>query len=374
MQRRDTGGRNESTDKSAIKKVLVIKGPGIGDAVTAVPLMRNFKERLGCEVHLLEEFPPEKHGKIIVRNCPYIDKVMKLDYNIWYLRPRSGHFLRELATLRFVPDFFRFLRDIIKLRRQKYDMVFEGFPGTKNTHALTRLIAPKWKACCASHPLSRMYDIALDIRGKNIVELENGIFGNLGIDTSKDDLSLEMFVDKEQAAKTAEKILQEHGIEKKDTVIGITTGLGYTRWHNTKLAQLIDCMSGGKIILLGDAGQRTDAEEVKKLSKKEVTNLCGKLKLEETIAVISGMRLFICTNGGLMWIAAALGLPTVVVSGPTPYWWDPHTKNTAVVRKAGKAFYEQEDYSWLQHARAEDVTVEDVVAAIKELGDNNGKK
>ncbi|GEM_PF-6275990 len=365
---------NSLIAKQEIKKVLIIKGPGIGDAVTAIPLVRNFKQKLGCEVHLLEEFPPEKQGKIITRDCPYIDKIMRMDYNIWYITPRSGHFFREVVTLRFIPDFFRFIRDILKLRRQKYDLVLEGFPGTKNTYMLTRLIAPKYKFCCASHPLKKRYDDALEIKGKTIVELENSIFEKFGIETSGKDLDMEIFFDREKARKISDDIFKEHGIGSRDIVAVITTGQGYKRWQNAKWARFIESMSGVKIILLGDPGQQADAEEIKKLCKKNIIDLSGKLKLEETIAVMSRAKVFACTNGGLMWIAAALGLPTVVVSGPTPYWWDPHTKNTKIVRKAGKAFYEQEKYSWLQHARTEDVTVEEVVGAIKKLGDKNEKK
>jgi len=374
MQPANAKNRKDTIAKQEIRKILIIKGPGIGDVVTAIPLARNFKQKLGCEVHILEEFPPEKQGKIIMRDCPYIDKIMRLNYNIWYITPRSGHVFREIATLRFIPDFFRFIRDILKLRKQKYDLVLEGFPGTKNTYVLTRLIAPKYRFCCSSHPLKKRYDAALEIRGKTIVELENSVFEKFGLETTQKDLELEIFFDRDKAKKISDHIFEEHGIENKGIVVGITTGQGYKRWQNSKWAKFIESMEGVKIVLLGDSGQQADAEEIKKTSPKNITDLSGKLKLEETIAVMSRAKIFICTNGGLMWIAAALGLPTVVVSGPTPYWWDPHAPNVKVARKAGKAFYEQENYSWLQHARTEDVTVDDIVAAIKELGGNNGKK
>ncbi|MBI4170421.1 MAG: glycosyltransferase family 9 protein [Candidatus Aenigmarchaeota archaeon] len=360
MQQKDTNSL------SAIKKVLIIKGPGIGDVVTAVPLARNFKQLLGCDVHLLEEFPPEKQGKVIISNCPYIDKVARIDYNIWYLRPHSGRFLRELFTLKFIPDIVRFIRDILTLRREKYDLVFEGFPGTRNTFLLTSLIGAKYKICCVSHPARKLYDRSLDIRGKNIVQLENSIFSLFGLNVTEEKLKLEAFLDKNQMKKTADRILDKYRT-KKMPIVGINTGHGYKRWQNAKWAKLIDSISGATVVLVGDNGQSSDSKEIQAFCKTKVIDLTGKLRLEETVAVMERMRMFICTNGGLTWIAAALGLPTIAVSGPTPYWWDPRTKNCKVVRKAGKAFYEQEEYSWLQHARTDDVTVDDVINAIKEL-------
>ncbi len=368
MRQKDT-----NSPGSAIKKVLIIKGPGIGDVITSVPLARNFKQILGCEVHMLEEFPPEKQGKVLIKNCPYIDKIARIDYNIWYLRPHSGHFLRELFTLRFIPDAFRFIRDIAKLRNEKYDLVFEGFPGTRNTYLLTKFIGAKLKICCASHPARKLYDESVDITGKNIVQLENSIFELFGTKLTDEKLKLEVFFDKDHMKKTADTVLNEHGITKKLPIVGINTGHSYKKWQNVKWARLIDSISGAAVVLVGDKEQSADSKEIQALCKTKFIDLTGKLKLEETAAIMERMRIFICTNGGLTWIAAALGLPTVVVSGPTPYWWDPHTKNCKVVRKAGKTFYEQEQYSWLQHARTDDITIEDVTKAAKELGERYGK-
>lgn len=366
MQQKDIGEIKQA------KKALIIKGPGIGDSVTTVPLARNLKKFIGCAVHVLEEHPPEKQGMEILQKCPYIDKIVRLDYSVWYLRPNRS-FFREIFTLRFVPDIFRFAHDIMRLRAQKYDIVIEGFPGTKNTLILTRLIAPRHKICCSSHPAKIFYDINLEIRGKNTVQLENSLFGILGQEMTEEDFRFELFHDKDAAEKQAEEILKAHGISKKDKLVGITTGQGYKKWQNAKWTELIGSTRGAKVVLVGDKGQAEDAEEIKKMCKNKVVDLTGSLSLLETIVVMERMRLFVCTNGGLMWIAAALGLPTVVVSGPTPYWWDPRTANCKVVRKAGKGFYEQPRYSWLQHARTEDVTVGDVIAAIRELGEPIGK-
>ena len=350
-----------------IRKVLIIKGPGIGDVVTAVPLARNLKKIFGCEVHLLEEFPPEKQGNAVIKNCPYIDKIMRLNYSIWYFRPGSGRFLTELAGLKFIPDTLRFIRDIRKLRGEKYDLVFEGFPGTSNTSMLAGLAGGKTKACCGSHPNRNRYETVLDIGRRNIVEAENSIFGTFGHEVRPEDLRLEMFHDGQEQEKRAREICGAHGITDGEKIVAINTGHGYKKWQNHKWAELIGRTEGARIVLLGDSGQSGDAREIAAMCKKEVTDLTGRLTLEDTIGIMEMARLFICTNGGLMWISAALGKPTVVVSGPTPYWWDPHASNCKVVRKAGKQFYEQEKYSWLQNARTEDVTVEDVVRSVREL-------
>ena len=114
-------------------------------------------------------------------------------------------------------------------------------------------------------------------------------------------------------------------------------------------------------------------DDIKKYCRTPIIDLVGKLKLEETVGIMKKMKLFVCTNGGLMWISAALGLPTVVVSGPTPYWWDTNTSNSITIRNTGRAFYHQDKYSWTQHARTDDISVKDVVSAIKKLWGNYEK-
>ncbi len=366
MQQENMQNSNAKISLSGIKKVLIIKGPGIGDSVTTIPLARNFKKFLGCEVHVLEEHPPEKQGKFILKNCPHIDKVVRFDYNIWNISPGSKTKFREIATLRFIPDFARFAASIMSLRKEKYDMVFEGFPGTRNTAVLTKLIGARIKVCCSSHAKKEAYDIVLPIYGKNITEAENCFFDVFSENITKKDNSLEIFGDDKKNKIIRRKNNHFDTESPQKTTIGITTGHTYKRWQNEKWADLIKRMPNSRILILGNSEQAEDAKEIaSKCSSAE--NLAGMLTLEETIEKMKGLDLFICTNGGLMWVAAAMGIPTIAVSGASPYWWDPRTKNVIVVRRAPGEFYEQKEYTSLQDAKTSDVEVKDVIEAVREL-------
>jgi ADP-heptose:LPS heptosyltransferase len=367
MLQKNTSGYENRISAEDIKKVLIIKGPGIGDVITTIPLARNFKEIIGCEVHVLEEHPPEKQGKFLLKNCPYIDKIIRFDYNIWYILPKSKRVIKEIATLKFIPDFARFVASILKLKKERYDLVFEGFPGTRNTFILTQLINPKFKACCSSHYNSDEYQIVLPIKGKNIVQTENSLFSVALRNPTEPDLSLELCLNSKEIRKRnkADEFLKAVG--SNSNLVGITTGHSYKKWQNAKWIELIKSMPNANIMIFGDEGQANDAREIEISCGGSVANFAGKLKLEETIEFMRHLKLFVCTNGGLMWIAAALRIPTVVISGASPYWWDPQSKNVKIVRKAGNEFYKQEKYAKLQSAETSDVSVKDVINAAKDL-------
>jgi ADP-heptose:LPS heptosyltransferase len=58
------------------------------------------------------------------------------------------------------------------------------------------------------------------------------------------------------------------------------------------------------------------------------------LSLLQLAAVMEGCRLFIGNDSGITHLAAAVGLPTLAIFGPTdPKIWSPRGKKTVVIRK-----------------------------------------
>jgi heptosyltransferase-1 len=74
------------------------------------------------------------------------------------------------------------------------------------------------------------------------------------------------------------------------------------------------------IVLLGYGAAEADAarQMCEALSDIPVVDLTGKTSLRETMGVVSQLSLFIGNDTGVNHIAAALGIPTVALFGPTP--------------------------------------------------------
>lgn len=333
-------------------KVLLIKGNGIGDVITAIPLARNFKKR-GYEVHIIEETSPRKNGIELIKNSPYIDKIMEIDSGIQYLNPRWGKHKEEIVKLKFVWHALKLIMDIARIRKEKYDIVFIGFPGTKNTNRMAKITGANKIICCSSNPEKEKFDIILDISGKNIVEAENSYFEDA-------DTKLEIFYKKNE--RFVESMFKKWKINKNDKVIGINTGHRYKKWNNKKWGELLD-MINGRVILFGDSSQEKDSQIIS--SGRNIINLCNKTTLNQTINIMSKLDMFICTNGGLSWIASALGIPTIIISGATPYWWD--STEAVILRNTKDDFYRQKEYTWKQNADTNDISAEIVIEKVREI-------
>lgn len=59
------------------------------------------------------------------------------------------------------------------------------------------------------------------------------------------------------------------------------------------------------------------AEEIRLTVSPSALNLCGKLSLMETAAVLERLHLFVTNDTGLMHLACAVGVPVAALFGPT---------------------------------------------------------
>ncbi|WP_395145267.1 glycosyltransferase family 9 protein [Armatimonas sp.] len=107
--------------------------------------------------------------------------------------------------------------------------------------------------------------------------------------------------------------------------IGMQPGANdpYVReWKAEHYALVGDRLSeqlGARVILFGTDTERNAAETVAAMMQHKPLMLVGQTKLREAMALISCCDLWIGNDGGLLHLAAGVGLPTVGIFGPTKY-------------------------------------------------------
>ena len=112
---------------------------------------------------------------------------------------------------------------------------------------------------------------------------------------------------------------------KKNKLLGINPGASYgsaKRWHPKKFSDVAAELSDDfDIIIFGGKSETNFASDIEKnLTTASITNyqnLAGKTELDELIYLISELDIFITGDSGPMHIAAALGIPTISIFGPT---------------------------------------------------------
>lgn len=124
--------------------------------------------------------------------------------------------------------------------------------------------------------------------------------------------------------------------------LGINPGATYgsaKRWYPEKFAAVAAHFAKRfDIVIFGGPGETEMADAIESDLKakgiKNYQNLAGKTTIEELCAAIGALTLFITNDSGPMHVAAAYGVPTVAIFGPTRHQETSQWKNprSAIVR------------------------------------------
>ncbi|MEK9149839.1 MAG: glycosyltransferase family 9 protein, partial [Candidatus Desantisbacteria bacterium] len=111
-------------------------------------------------------------------------------------------------------------------------------------------------------------------------------------------------------------------VVRADRVISIAPGAHYSQkeWSAEKYAELAEELYktySAKILLLGDEKDRALAERIKSLARCEMQDLTGKTSITELACLIGKSLVFISPDTGTAHIADGLGIPHIVLFGPT---------------------------------------------------------
>jgi heptosyltransferase-2 len=123
----------------------------------------------------------------------------------------------------------------------------------------------------------------------------------------------------DEAAERGRRIFATRGV--KLPVVGVSPGAAYggaKRWLPERFAEAAGRLAGsvgGSVAVFGSAGERAMCADVAAACAGH--NFAGATTLREFIDMAAACRIFLSNDSGAMHIAAALGVPSVTVFGPT---------------------------------------------------------
>lgn len=138
------------------------------------------------------------------------------------------------------------------------------------------------------------------------------------------------FINESLDIKSQPKELKIYGYEQKTNskkIVGLNPGATYgsaKRWYPDEFAKVAIKLSNEyDIIIFGGPDEGEIAGDIEQIliqnGIKNYKNLAAKTSVEELIDGISNLDLFITNDSGPMHLAAAFGIPTVAVFGPTRF-------------------------------------------------------
>ncbi len=130
----------------------------------------------------------------------------------------------------------------------------------------------------------------------------------------------------EDALSFARGFLGKLGWKEGDRVLAIHSGSGSPakNWSPKNFARVADGISGRAKVLLISGPANDGVEEVRRALKKADSFVADNLPLIQLAAVLKLSMAYLGNDSGITHLAAALGIPTVAVFGPTdPAIWGP---------------------------------------------------
>ncbi|MDO9519813.1 MAG: glycosyltransferase family 9 protein [Pseudohongiella sp.] len=249
-------------------------------------------------------------------------------------------------------------RCVAAIRRFRADLAFT-IEEDSVCHRLTHFSGARYKVSSTSHRYHFGFDLVLDIArsGRSAHEASiwfsiRDVFRALGIPAEGEPAYLVL-----PSRPPAEALLQRldsSGVVSEKPLLLIHAGASkpYKQWPPQQFAELIGIAArrGYQVCLVGAGGadQRINREVLAALMSAAVgsgqrvdlvtgiacTDLCNQLSLTELASLMSVSARMLGNDSGPSHLASALGVPGVVIFGPTDVdIWRPLAANTVVLEK-----------------------------------------
>ncbi|NUM33526.1 MAG: lipopolysaccharide heptosyltransferase II [Candidatus Brocadiae bacterium] len=144
----------------------------------------------------------------------------------------------------------------------------------------------------------------------------------------------------EEVKQRGEALLQKHGIQKDDFVIGINPGAKFGSskcWPESyfaRLAELLGSRIKSKLLLFVGPGEEKIANSIISQSKVCLINTANELDLAILKPLVKRCQILVTNDTGTRHYAVALGVPTVVIIGSTdPRYTASNLEKTIVLRE-----------------------------------------
>jgi heptosyltransferase II len=292
-------------DKKIIhpKNVLVVQMAKLGDMICTTPVFRAVKEK--CLESKLYVVGNSINKEILFGNTDVDEYIIHDERKFWNLVLRLRKEKIDFAC-QTAPNFgflaALYLAGIPSIATPKIENGFCPWE-TKAYKTLRRLVisVPHRMGSYAPREYLRLLE-PIGIRSEN---------------TNK-----YIFFSKE-AGEKAEVILVQNEISKDDFLVCISPSAGnkIKQWPADRFAEVADYVYGTYGVTIFVIGYKNDRPEVMEMirglhGKTKVINTLDELNLDELKALISKMNMLVSVDTGPIYIAEALGVPTVDITGP----------------------------------------------------------
>lgn len=282
-------------DKGDFRNILVAQTAFLGDLVLTTPLFRALK-RLFPAARLTLLTTPQ--AAPLVEEDPHLDRIITYD-------KKGGETLFAAAK---------------KLRGEKFDLLLAPHRSHR-TSILGFLSGVPTRVGYREAGFSFLHTRTVP-RPMDAHEVDRilALLQPLGVKAKEEDRALFCGFTAAEA-QSVDALLRAGGVGPGEKVAGLCPGSVWAtkRWPAEYWAELADMLTGAgwRVALVGGPDDRETAAKVVALAKAELVDGVGKTKLKALPAWLSRCGLFVTNDSAPLHVAAARGVPTVAIFGPT---------------------------------------------------------
>ena len=302
--------------------ILVIQLGDIGDAVLTLPAI----EALG------KAFPERslvlcvrEHARELMEDCPWVRHVLSVNKQKRNVR----------AELRHQIQFFRALREYrcalaFELRTGTRGAVMAFLSGARTRVARYANDGTLWRNRLFTHLVKPLQeDIQYAAQHNLNIMAPFGLFS----ENPRPTISVP-----ERRRKMVETLFLKAQIPENRPLVAVHpfSLWRYKEWRPSEMAALLDRIQvehDCAVVVTGAPNERKRAEDLIGICSRKPYNLAGETSIGELPAVLEACRLFIGVDTAALHIAAAVGIPTVGIFGPSSWTnWAPRGREHLVVK------------------------------------------
>ena len=309
-----------SGQPGSIRKILVMEYWQMGDAIILLPFLQNLRRHYPQALIVWLGNP---------RVLPLLKNQGLIDKSIPVRVPWAQHFSRWRKYNPFSPLWLAFVRTLLLLRRESFDLALSGRMDIRDNLLLWLSGARRRVGYGVGGGGFLLTDVATpDLNHPHRFYAWIRLLEHIGSPVLETRARLKLSKDQED---TTERFAASHGISRDEIIVGFHTGvrIATRQWGIPNfLAVMEQLLREFSIRVLwfeepgGSNGRPGPDDSVIRVS----------LPLDSFLPVLARCDLLICNDSGPMHMAEALGVPVVAVFGPTqPAWFGPTAENSRVV-------------------------------------------
>jgi lipopolysaccharide heptosyltransferase I len=288
----------------SLKNILIIKPSSLGDIVLALPALTALRKSFR-DVKISWLIRPEFTG--LLDKHPHLNDVIIFDREL-------------LGKAWFHPHAFKSLLSLIRrLRQRKFDAVVD-LQGLFRTASLAWLSGCKKRFGMANtKELAHFFYTHRVGQDRDCTHLVDYYLKIIQTITSAKTPAQFVFPNVPEAVDSITRLLADNDIEPDNYAVFVPGSAHRDKcWPIQRFAVLADEISSQfdlSIVAVGGESERDAVENLKGLANVPIANLAGRTSLSELTALLKAARLVISNDTGPGHIAAALGVPLVMIFG-----------------------------------------------------------